>query len=282
MKIQARAHRRAVDSVAVLLAAATLDQVIGELFRNSRRAGATRIDITTMLPAPGNLRVTDNGRGIEDLDVLLHLGATGWCGQVEEKEEPDGIGFFTLASVCGPERPVQVASRPPANRGTSERRAALYPDTFRGHAPAEVARKNKGWLNGSGTAVQMTLEQPPNRGWLENAALYSPLPVKLDGHAVDRIEYAAQHAPDRVLKWRHSTVAIHAHGRFGEPSGACLDGRVYHLPTRTGTDERMVRINIDPEDGLRPKSPVSDLLAPGEALDDLERFLASEAGVVLI
>ena len=277
MRIQARAHRRAVHGVAGLLASATLGHVLGELFRNSRRAGATRIDISSVYT---RFRVTDDGCGMDDLDILLHLGASGWCGAAAD-EEPEGIGFFTVASMCAPDRPVLLASRLRAEGNAAERHAALYPETFRGNAPARVSLDHldhKDWLNGSGTAVEMSLEEPPKDWWLTQMTRYCPLPVRINKREVDRVEYTAEQAPDRILKWRNSTVAVHAAGRFDEQDGACLDGRVYRLPTVSTKEDPVIRIDVDPGDGLRPKSPIAEVLALGEPLDDLKRFLSSETG----
>ena len=41
-------------------------------------------------------------------------------------------------------------------------------------------------------------------------------------------------------------------------------------------DYPVIRIDADPGDGLRPRGPGEDGLAPGEALDDLKRYLRSE------
>ena len=278
MRIKARAHRRAVESMAGLLAVARLDQVVGELFRNSRRAGATRIDVRT---EGCTLRVTDDGCGIDDVDVLLHLGATGWYGAVDG-EEPAGIGFFALGSVCGPDRPVRIASRPVPELGNVERRAALYPETFRGQQAAEVSRSSKGRLSGSGTAVEMSLEQAPKEWWLDQVARYSRVPVLINAKRVERVEYATEEAPERMLKWRNSSVGVHAAGRLRQHSGACLDGRVYRLPTITSDDDPLIRIELEPGDGLRPHNPGADTLAPGDALDDLKRFLTAETGARII
>ena len=272
MQIQAKAHRTAVRSMAGLLANARIDQVIGELLRNSRRAGATRIEMTV---AGARVRVCDDGCGMEDLDVLLHLGATGWCGPVED-EEPDGVGFFTVGGACGAGRPVRVASRPTVDRGNIERQAVLTPWTFRGEAPAEVSRKRNGWVRGSGTAVEMTLEDPPREWWLEQVARYFRLPVTINGSPAEQVEYASEQEPDRMLKWRNSNVAVHDPGRFDQRSWACLDGRTYCLPIVAAVDYPMIRVDADPADGLRPRGPGEDGLAPGEALEDLKRYLRSE------
>jgi hypothetical protein len=69
-----------------------------ELLQNSRRAGATRIDIKTQDVGYGTeVTFEDNGSGINDFEKLLDLGATGWTSEIKESEDPAGLGLFSLA-----------------------------------------------------------------------------------------------------------------------------------------------------------------------------------------
>ena len=51
--------------------------LITELLQNARRAGADRIEVA-FDAATQVLRVTDNGRGIEDFQKLLVFNESGW------------------------------------------------------------------------------------------------------------------------------------------------------------------------------------------------------------
>lgn len=81
-----------------------------ELLQNCRRARATKIEIQTSEenPQKTQVRVSDNGIGIEDPDHLLHLGHTGWEETLQNTESPAGMGFFSL---CHLSEGVRVHSR---------------------------------------------------------------------------------------------------------------------------------------------------------------------------
>lgn len=67
-----------------------------ELMQNARRAGATRVAFEVQSSGETTCRVvvTDDGRGIDDLSVLLRLGASAWPEQIMEAEAPYGMGFL--------------------------------------------------------------------------------------------------------------------------------------------------------------------------------------------
>ncbi|NKE70209.1 ATP-binding protein [Candidatus Manganitrophus noduliformans] len=67
---------------------------IRELLQNTRRAGATRINIHTDRSDPNYFRIDDNGSGVSDFQALLTLGSSGWEPEVIEQENPFGMGFY--------------------------------------------------------------------------------------------------------------------------------------------------------------------------------------------
>ncbi len=75
---------------------------ITELLQNSRRAGATEIDINLDVY---NLAISDNGTGIQNWESLLTFGDSGWDPKSEER--PYGTGF---ASALFAAKKVQVIS----------------------------------------------------------------------------------------------------------------------------------------------------------------------------
>ncbi len=80
----------------------TPEQTVTELLQNARRAGATRI-AADMLQADGDadippgearFRITDDGAGIADPQVLLSFGRSVWTDGPGAREDAAGMGFF--------------------------------------------------------------------------------------------------------------------------------------------------------------------------------------------
>jgi hypothetical protein len=71
-------------------------KVVGELVQNARRAGATLVSIDVSGERNNaTIVVTDNGSGIADFNALFVLSDSGWGEDVQEKDQPFGIGFFS-------------------------------------------------------------------------------------------------------------------------------------------------------------------------------------------
>lgn len=66
--------------------------VLGELLQNARRAGSTKIEITA---TDEELKIADDGRGIDDLSILLSIAKTGWDTEIQAMESPYGLGFIS-------------------------------------------------------------------------------------------------------------------------------------------------------------------------------------------
>jgi len=81
--------------------------VLGELTQNARRAKASVV-IFDYDEALGRLTVTDDGSGIDDLQVLLTVAESGWDAETVAQEHPFGLGF--LSAVYAAER-LTVESR---------------------------------------------------------------------------------------------------------------------------------------------------------------------------
>ena len=76
----------------------SIADVLNELLQNARRAGARRVDIETLdLAGHPTLSVRDDGRGIDDPAVLVTLGQSGWDADTARREDPAGMGVFSLA-----------------------------------------------------------------------------------------------------------------------------------------------------------------------------------------
>jgi hypothetical protein len=75
---------------------ATIKDILNELLQNSRRAGASKIDIS--LIENGMLSLTDDGVGMFRNGVSLLLGESGWDKTTTDSEDPAGMGIFSLSN----------------------------------------------------------------------------------------------------------------------------------------------------------------------------------------
>ena len=98
-----------------------------ELLQNARRAGATLVTVTIRELEKYRclIEFQDNGSGIEDFQKLLTLGGSGWEASTQEKEDPAGMGFFSLCRSV-----VTVHSH--------NARVEIRPEVFLGKAAAVV------------------------------------------------------------------------------------------------------------------------------------------------
>ena len=158
---------------------ATTEAIIGEMLQNARRAGATKVQITTEAEA---VTIRDDGVGIAEPGQLLEFGSSGWSDQRTRAEDPAGMGFFSLAR-----RNAEVESWP--RNGAGGWRISLEPKHFTGEAEASVTRC--GAANGplpSGTRV--TFEQKGNlyglRNEIRKLCRYYPIPVVMDDERLPR------------------------------------------------------------------------------------------------
>lgn len=85
-------------------------KVLQELLQNARRAGATEVSVVLEGDDERNatLTVLDDGSGIEDFQVMLSVGTSGWDGSVASTEKPYGMGFLSCLYAC---KEVEIVSR---------------------------------------------------------------------------------------------------------------------------------------------------------------------------
>jgi len=109
--IQAKVNPKLL-SKANRLFTGTLDGRIIEILQNSRRAGATEVNI---INKDGFVTVCDNGSGIDDFSKLLSLGDSDWDDAMEKAEDPAGVGIFCLAprevTICSGNRKVCITQK---------------------------------------------------------------------------------------------------------------------------------------------------------------------------
>ena len=61
----------------------TIGDILGELLQNSRRAGASRIDIACCADHDGaRLTLADDGTGVADPQTMIALGDSGWSEHI--------------------------------------------------------------------------------------------------------------------------------------------------------------------------------------------------------
>lgn len=166
----------------------TLLDVLNEIFQNCRRAGATSVTLTTVTQGDKLLlSVADDGMGVNDPTDLITLGQSGWDDDMTRREDPAGMGVFSLAG-----RHVEVRSWSP--RHAAGWTMVIGPDDWESRAPISVT----GCDIACGTDVRFELS-PAWQNTLEYsvaaAACYFPLPVTLDGKVVGQVDWleGAQH-----------------------------------------------------------------------------------------
>ena len=183
--IRARVHDGAIDRVSRFFNASVADAA-AELIQNSRRSGATRLDVATEdVPEGGTVvTVTDDGFGIADPAVLLSFGESGWDAATAKREDPAGMGVYALSK-----RGCVISSRP-ATAGIAPMpgwRVELAPECFLGKQEARIVACEDAPLP-NGTAISFRADESREgiRAAFAGAARYCPLAVTVNGEVVER------------------------------------------------------------------------------------------------
>lgn len=180
-----------------------------ELLQNSRRAGATRVDIDRFdLSDRAILVVRDNGNGIDDPAKLVTLGDSGWDSEIAGREDPAGMGVFSLAG-----HRIEIRSfSTVVNQGWS---VAIAADAWENAVPLTI----EPCAIDCGTEIQIDMAP----GWsdtlaaaVKKAATYYPLPVFFEGEPCPRTDFLAD--ARRIETWNGCRIGI-------------LRGRNYRSPT---------------------------------------------------
>ena len=168
--VRARVAAAAIGKVTRMFSG-SLDDILTELFQNARRAGATKIAVSTSTEPTPKIIIADDGKGIASPQALLSLGESDWDAAATLREDPAGMGFFSLAS-----RATTITSSTggdafrlaiPEDGWTGERELCVE-STKRECGTDIVFSANDDWLRQIGGAV-------------ERAARYLPVDVTLDG-----------------------------------------------------------------------------------------------------
>lgn len=152
------------------------DTVVQELLQNSRRAGASRIDVQYDAETK-TLVVTDNGCGLEDFGVLTHFCVSGWNEATKEVEKPYGIGFlacfYSGSRVCFSSKgqEVSIASQDLLDSAGSDRAFAVSAGSV--HEGAVVRIEGFAWDDAGKRLLEM-VSGFPVPVWLNGEELPRP------------------------------------------------------------------------------------------------------------
>jgi hypothetical protein len=160
----------------------SVGDVLNELLQNARRAGASRVDIETLdLAGHPTLSVRDDGQGIDDPSVLVTLGQSGWDVETARREDPAGMGVFSLAG-----HRVEIRSFSPVAQ--SGWRVVIPEDAWETSAVLAV----ESFPIEAGTDVLIDLPEQwesalPARA--RDSARHYPVPVYLGGTPLDQSDF---------------------------------------------------------------------------------------------
>lgn len=215
-QIQATIHQDAISRVPDFFNA-TLPDILNELLQNSRRSGATKVEITV---DQNRVTVSDDGRGIEDPQSLLSFGQSNWEEGLTQSENPAGMGIYSLA------RAGEVAIRSRTPHGVAWE-VNLETSHFTGKETAQVIPLNE--TSERGTAITFNSVRTP-RGEFEDAARHYPLNVCLNGDELHREDFLKD--SEQIQVWEGIRIGVK---RSSEQWGHRLNfhgvkARANHLP----------------------------------------------------
>ena len=151
-----------------------------ELLQNSRRAGATLVEVTIAELDPSKrssvVTIHDNGRGIQDFAQLLALWESGWDLGTKATEDPAGIGFYALCRSG-----VEVSS--------GNQYCNITPGAFLGRIPAIVEQGHA--TPGTRLRFNRTGSLATLATALRNATQFYPVQVRLNGELLPHHDFLA-------------------------------------------------------------------------------------------
>jgi len=151
----------------------TIEGRIIEILQNSRRAGATEVNI---INKDGFVTVCDNGSGIDDFSKLLSLGDSDWDDAMEKAEDPAGVGVFCLAP-----REVTICS--------GKRKVCITEKAWTGQ-PIPIL-ENSDSLKGT---ILVFKDEPWEFATVEKYAVFTGLRVTVDGQKCARERFCSDNA----------------------------------------------------------------------------------------
>ena len=265
--IQAKVSERLLTKASRLFTG-TLEGRIIEILQNSRRAGATHVNI---INKDGFITVCDNGSGIDDFSKLLHLGDSDWDDAMEQSEDPAGVGVFCLAP-----RELTIFS--------GSRKVCITESAWTGQ-PVEVVQ--------NGDSVKGTILMFKDELWkfdtVEKLAVFSGLTVTVDGQQCAKENFCSEDAVDYPalgckieVRLKNTLTKQHTHFRYGYYSNDVLVN--FHGQIITFTDvpvsnnELSFLVDMTGEStGSRLMLPARTQLIENKAFEELKAAIEIEA-----
>jgi hypothetical protein len=266
--IQAKVSKKLLPKASRLFTG-TLDGRVIEILQNSRRAGATEVQISNK---DGLITVADNGGGIDDFSKLLNLGDSDWDDAMEKSEDPAGVGLFSLAP-----REVTIISK--------FKMVVITKEGWTGD-PMEVTESEE-FIRG--TKLEFRDENPWDMVVVEKHAVFSGLVVTVDGQQCSKESFCTKGAADypalgcKVEVCHKKTLnKWHTHFRHGYYSNDVLvnfHGQVISFTDSPVSDRELtfvVDMTGDPT-GIRLMLPARTQLIENKAFNELKAAIEIEA-----
>ena len=180
----------------------TLTDILNELLQNARRAGAEQIRIDYEPGADGSIDLTiqDDGSGIEDPAKLLTLGSSGWDSEIQGREDPAGMGVFSLAG-----REVTITSRHASH--DHGWKVAIPADAWTGEADLALVEADHSIGTTIAFSVAGTKEHHLTAA-IKAATKYYPQQVLMNGEPCAQEAFLAEAL--HIVVWRGSRIGVFA------------------------------------------------------------------------
>ena len=265
--IQAKVSKRLLTKASRLFTG-TLEGRIIEILQNSRRAGATHVNI---INKDGFITVCDNGSGIDDFSKLLSLGDSDWDDAMEKAEDPAGVGVFCLAP-----REVTICS--------GSRKVCITEKAWTGK-PVMV-RQNGDSIKGT---VLVFKDEPWKFDTVEKHAVFTGLTVTVDGQQCAKEQFCSEDAADypalgckvevRPKKALNKWHTRFRNGYYSKDILINFHGQVVDFSYSPVSDEELtflVDMTGEPT-GIRLMLPARTRLVENEAFEELKTAIEVEA-----
>ncbi|MCY4120922.1 MAG: hypothetical protein OXG72_08390 [Acidobacteria bacterium] len=259
-EIRARIHADTIQKTTRFFDA-SVEEAIGELLQNARRAGAATVEVRT---EEDQVELVDNGSGVEDPAALLAFGRSNWKGEVAS-EDPAGMELYALARY----RPT-ICSRTAGGAGW---RVGLTEEHFRGERAAPVV-PDQSAPQPSGTRITF---RHGNAKRIQTAVRergrFVPTIVQLDGTAIPQAVFIGDEG--RVHEWEGALIAVY-HDWLQPRSGTEVSFHGHNVlwhaieGVRTPGDRWWVRIDISRCPQVELTLPRRDALVENAFLERLK------------
>ncbi|AOH85563.1 hypothetical protein AWL63_18115 [Sphingomonas panacis] len=242
----------------------TITDVLSEMLQNSRRAGATDVEIDlAQFDEKPTLIISDNGWGIDDPANIVTLGQSGWNDDLARREDPAGMGIFSLAG-----RRVRIRSfSRDAGRGWQ---VEIPADAW--HGTAHLAVQPCDVLQGTSFLIEMPdIWMQQVEGAIKDVALYYPLAVRFQGKLLQREDFLAK--AHRVEEWNGCRIGVFRNHDHEPPHPPRINFHGVkvpcHLPTVSEIDAPhrwIAKVDIVDAPALQLVLPARKEMAESDAL----------------